>query len=537
MCCHSADKFFTFDKTILVNRFLSSLFQVFMFTICYTQIVNSQVIVQADRLKATYEVGELMNFQVTSSDSGEVNYIIRQDNHSPILKKGSFYLEAGNTYNIPFSYDEPTFLLCYVNQGELSDRAGIAISPYDIAPVEPEPDDFDAFWANQKAEMRAIPSNPQLTPHSSNSYNTTHKLVMDHLDGRKVYAYITIPKEQGPFPAFLIMPSFGGGANHVKPGSNESAQMRAITITMSIHNADPAEGDENQYIPNDISSREGNYYRYALMAGVRCIDYIFSLDDFDGQNFGVMGISQGGGLSILMSGLDDRTKMLVHSVPALCQHNGLKYDRTSGHPYFIFKSRTTEGTSEHEELTSNAIRYYDGVNFAKRYKGPSVLFLSYEDHVCPPGTGMAANNQMTGGPKVIMHSRETIHDTPDYQIKRYDGIRNFMPVTQNSNGAVSSNLGYNITSTTNTYVTNVNNPVQLSGQVTLENQLVDLESSWEKISGPGKAIFSQPKSSATSVRFDQPGTYLLKYSAIDERYIEQTDRWVTVHDYISIFVE
>jgi len=519
-----------------VNRILSSLFQVFALILCFTS-ATAQVTVKADRPKATYEVGELMNFQVTSAESGTVSFIIRQDNHAPILEKGTFYLAAGETYSIPFSHDEPAFLLCYVNQGELSDRAGIAISPYDIAPLEPEPNDFDQFWADQKAAMRAIPSKPQLTLHSSNNYNTTYKLVMDHLDDRKVYGYITFPKEEGPFPAFLVMPSFGGGADHVRPGNNESAQIRAITLTLSIHNADPEVGDEDRYLPNDISSRTGNYYRYALMAGVRAIDYIYTLENFDKQNMGVMGISQGGGLSLIMAGLDQRIKMLVHSVPALCQHNGLKYDRTSGHPYFIFKSRTTEGTAIHEERTNEAIRYYDAVNFAKRYDGPSVLFLSYEDHVCPPGTGMAANNQLIKGPKIIMHSRETQHDTPDYQIKRYDSIRNFMPVTRNSDGAISSKLGYNITTSTSSYVTSINSPVQLNGQVTLENKIVDLESAWEMISGPGKAIFSQPKSSGTSVQFDQPGTYLLKYSTLDERYIVETDRWVTVHDYISIFVD
>ena len=267
-----------------------------------------------------------------------------------------------------------------------------------------------------------------------------------------------------------------------------------------------------------------------------CIrDSLFTRDDFDKQNLGIMGISQGGGLSLIMAGLDQRIKMLVHSVPALCQHNGLTYDRESGHPYLIFKSRTTLATTEHEEATADAVRYYDGINFARRYKGPSVLFLSYEDHVCPPGTGMAANNLLTGGPKIIMHSRETVHETPDYSIKRYDSIRNFMPETRNSNGAVSTNLGYNISTNTSSFVSATNSPINLQTSIELEGQPIDLSGEWEKVSGPGKAIFSDPKSNNTNVSFDKPGTYTLKYSARDERFIEQTARWVSVHDYITLF--
>ena len=522
-----------------MNKHGDFIITVFVLLLCLASAatLEAQIHVQADRSMATYEVGELMNFQVTSTESGEVSYIIRRDNHAPILEKGSFYLEAGQTYNIPFSHEEPSFLLCYVNQEDNSDRAGIAISPYQIQPVEREPADFDAFWDKQKEEMRAVDSNPQLTPHSSNNYNDTYKLVMDHIDDRKVYAYVTIPKGQGRFPAFLVMPSFGGGADHVNPGNNESAQINAIIITMSIHNADPELGDPDRYEPNDISTREGNYYRYGFMAGVRCLDYLFTRDDFDKQNLGVMGISQGGGLSIVMAGLDDRIKMLVYSVPALCQHNGLKYDRTSGHPYFIFNSRTRDGSPEHEQNTSDAIRYYDAVNFAKRYKGPSMSFLSYEDHVCPPGTGMAANNLLTGSPKIINHSRETVHETPDYQIKRYDAIRKFMPVTKGSNGAISVDVGYGVTTTADNYTTVVDNPVTLTSTVTLEDGIVDLSSDWAKLSGSGKAIFSNPTSSTTTVKFDQAGTYVLKYNATDARYIEQTDRWVTIHNFITITVE
>lgn len=514
-----------------------NLYWAFILCLCCFQTAEAQIKIFADRDRASYDVGEVMNFQVTSTESGEATFIIRRDNHAPIIEKGSFYLEAGETYNIPFTFEEPSFLFCYVNQGDFADRCGIAFSPFDIIPVEQEPADFDAFWNAQKEEMREIPSNPVLTKHSENNFNTTYDLVMDHIDGRKVYAYISVPKGEGPFPGFLVMPSFGGGANHVTPGDNESAQINAIVIKMSIHNADPAEGDPDRYMPNDISTREGNYYRYAFMAGVRAIDYMFTRDDFDKQNLGIMGVSQGGGLSIIMAGLDQRIKLLVHSVPALCQHNGLTYDRESGHPYFLFSSRTTAATPEHEQGTADAVRYYDAINFAKRFKGPSTLFMSYEDHVCPPGTVMAANNQLTGGPKIIMHSRETVHDAPDYPIKRYDSIRNFMSVTRNSNGSVSQDLGYNVVTNTSRFVGAANTPFQLSTTVSLEQQVLDLASSWEKVSGPGKAVFTSPTSSSTAVSFDQPGTYTLKYTALDDRQLEFRPNWVTVHDYITLFVE
>ena len=93
-------------------------------------------------------------------------------------------------------------------------------------------------------------------------------------------------------------------------------------MSLSIHNTPPYQLDPNAYKPDDFSTPEGSYYYLAILAGIRAIDYIFTRPDVDGQNLGLTGASQGGGLCTLIAGFDSRVKMITMSDPALAEQIG-----------------------------------------------------------------------------------------------------------------------------------------------------------------------------------------------------------------------
>lgn len=521
-----------FTKTCVKTCLSLLVFQLFIHNI------TAQLNVVADRKNATYHAGELMHFDVTSNASGQATYSIKYDERSPSIETGTIDLVAGTTTKIPFSVFESCFVLCEVQQYGQSSRAAAAFSPYDIAPYEDEPADFDAFWNSMKQQLAAVPMNPNISFYSSTSRSTTYRVNLANIEGRRVYGWLTIPNGEGPFPASLVMPSFGSGPFHVRPRDHTAEHTGMIIFAISIHNAEPDQGDFNAYQPNDISKREGNYYRFALMGAVRAIDYIYTRPEFDGNNMMVMGVSQGGGLSISVAGLDNRIKAMINSVPALCQHSGMRYGKTSGHPYFIFKSRTENGSTAHEQGTIVASHYYDAMNFAKRFKGPSLSFMSYEDVTCPPGTVFAANNQIDGT-KVIYHRREAGHDQPDYFTDaRFDFVRKHFPQTINNSPANPSfatgyyaNAGDDQTTSIGQAI-NLNGSIQVNG---IENTWFPVQ--WEKVSGAGKVQFSDNNSHSTTATFSKAGTYVLRFVGQDTNFPEQDAKWVSVLDYVTIVVQ
>ena len=85
----------------------------------------------------------------------------------PPLQTGKVQLVNG-TAQVTGKLNEPGHLLCSVtgtaNGKPVSALAGAAIDPLLIQPSMPVPDDFDAFWNEQKKKLAAVPMNPRLTP-------------------------------------------------------------------------------------------------------------------------------------------------------------------------------------------------------------------------------------------------------------------------------------------------------------------------------------------------------------------------------------
>jgi len=227
--------------------------------------LKSQIHVTADRPTATYEAGETMNFEVVADAWGPIDYFIRFDTKTPTLARGRIFANPGIPTRIPFTLDEPGGVICVIQNDTASASAGAIFSPYDLQPFTEEPADFDDFWNGVRAELDAVPMDPVLAPYSSTALSETFRVNLGNINNRRVYGYISIPKGiTGPFPAILTLPAFGDIANIVNPDEVIAEWGGALSMTISIHNAEPDEYDPNAYQPNHISHRDSIYYKNAI---------------------------------------------------------------------------------------------------------------------------------------------------------------------------------------------------------------------------------------------------------------------------------
>ena len=509
----------------------------FVLSLCCLSVLTTlraQIHVVTERPTAVYEVGEQITFNVLADYTGKADYTIKLDARSPVLERGTIDVIAGQNVQITYTHNEPAFLLCEVN-GTILSKAGVAVSPFELDLAGNEPADFDQFWQSQINLINNVNIDPILTYVSETPNTNTYRLNLANIEGRRVHGFISVPKGNGPFPAFVTMPSFGSGAGHVFSREFDAEILNSIIVVLSIHNAPADVGDPNAYMPDDYTDHFKNYYRYGLLGAVQTINYLFTRNDFDKVNLGVMGISQGGGLSTCVAGLDNRIKLLVASVPALCHHAGLHYDRTSGHPHYLFKSRNTFSSDpSHEIRAVEATKYFDAAIFAKRFKGPSCYFMSFEDEVCPPGSVMTANNQLEGE-KVIFYRRESGHDNPDYWQGRLEFIRTHMPETRQPLNGAPKDLSYSAVITGQNNV-GIGQSLSLTSRLTLDGIALDLPVKWDKHTGPGAVEFSDICSDQTTVTFSEAGTYVLKAIYTDDRGLGSDDSWVQVFDFITVTV-
>lgn len=498
-----------------------------------------QLTVSTDVDKAIYSAGDVATFEINSTTSGTATYTIKYDDYTTPISTGSINLTAGVTSSVTHSEATEGVVFCKVVQGGNTAIATAAFSPYEIESFELEPSDLKSFWNSKIQDLAAVAMNPVVTLHSTDTYSTTYNVELDNIDGRKVYGYLSVPNTTGPFPAVITLPPYGNAANITNPEKELAERAGVLSFSVGIHNVLPSQVDPNAYQPDDYTDPNTNYYKYALLGAVRAIDYIYSRSDFDGQNVGATGISQGGGLALNIASIDDRINLLMYSVPALSQVAGLAHGKASGFPNYVYRSRIENGTAAHEAATIDATRYYDAMFHARYCDFPVLVNMSYIDEVTPLATGYAAFNQLPkDNERVLLHSIKKGHESPgEYWLARYDFIHRHFPTSQSTTTFPWS--------TTNGYQVDAGNPTTgEEGDLIPLTATIDYNSTtdpaydlqWSVMSGPGTVTFTNPNSYSTNATFNMPGDYVLKFKADDMGLMAAGQRYFSLVDYVTVTV-
>lgn len=513
---------------------------IYRFTFYFLLISSSlfaQLNVVADRPSAIYESDELMNFLVTSDENGSVSYKIFYDRFVPVIQSGVLNLTAGTTLSIPYANPEPGIVYIEVIQNNQKSFAAAAFDPFDIAPIGNPPDDLDQYWNLQKDQLSQIPLELEISFYESHEHSTTFEIRLNNIDGRNIYGLLSVPDTEGPHPAILTLPPFGNGVDVVTPEHILAERVGVLSLSVSIHNVPVNLEDPVGYETGDSNNPDSIYYRYALMGAVQAINYLETRDDYSGF-LAINGVSQGAGLSMLLAGIEERVDLMVQSNAALCQHQGILEDKASGFPYYIERSRTEENDPIHESETINATKYYDAVYLNKNIDFPTYHIISYEDTITPSATVFAAYNQIIA-PKILLHARELGHVHPnEYFSGRRFFYRRYMPGPLDPSWPFpEENVGYQVDAGPDIVLQNNDNSVSLNAIVNLEgDQRTDFMVNWKMIEGPGVASFNDATSFNPTVSFSMPGSYLLRFTALDE-YPEEEEKFYTLQDYVRVTVE
>ncbi len=520
-----------------MNYLLNRLILLWLFISIFTFATQAQspFLVTTSSVDKTYKVNEWMTFDVVSNVTDSVSYEIRFDRYAPPIQKGKIGLKAGQTTKIFFKAEEPCALICTVSTPQFSDVEGAVFEPFNIKPLEEEPNDFDAFWQEALAELARVPIDPKLSFYEATNYSTTYRLNLGMIDGRRVYGFLSVPKLEGKMPAVVSLPSFGAGTGIVRPVNDIAENIGALSLAISIHNAEPDAVDPRAYEPDNLTNPKEYYQRYAVLAAVRAIDYFFTRSDFNGS-VGLTGVSQGGGLVVMVAGVDKRVNAITFGNPTHSEHSGLRHERATGFPYYLVRAKTAFRDEVVLQKVAEASKYYDNIYFAKRYKNPSFGVLGYEDQVCPTATSFAAFNQLSGK-KILLSATKLAHNNPgEYWTLRYDFFRRFLAGADRSPlPYVQIHKGYEIDAGRDTSI-HINSPLMLNGVAALRNTPLTKNICWKKLSGDGEVIFTNPNEAKTNVNFSNTGEYILVLEVRDETLLG-TDKFYTLIDQVKITVK
>jgi cephalosporin-C deacetylase-like acetyl esterase len=259
-------------------------------------------------------------------------------------------------------------------------------------PLTRQPD-FKQFWKDTLAELAKIPMDAKVTPVPEQSDATAEafRVSLATLGGRRVWCWYWKPRKPGRYPVQFQLPSSGVypfQANHAPHGGD------LCGMWMAIHGLpvdfDPQKPPQDptawNYWTHGISSPKTSMWRTIYASMVRGLDFLCSREEVDAKRIMVAGGSQGGGLSMVLAGLDRRVAM---AAPA---HSGLaRLDWTVLHaPGFWPFGMGAKPPGQSTEQFLATLSYFDAANFTPDIACPLVAEVSLLDTVTASGNQICA---------------------------------------------------------------------------------------------------------------------------------------------------
>jgi cephalosporin-C deacetylase-like acetyl esterase len=392
-----------------------------------------KIFISPDHTDWLYKTGEPVKFNISVYRNNvllkgaKLRYEIGPEKMEPTkketvtLKDGTLSLEAG-------TMKTAGFLRCIATvEADGKEYRGLTTAgfePQAIKPTVDNPADFKAFWDNAKADLAKIPVDARMTllPERCTELTNVYHLSLQNVNSSRFYGILCVPKKEGKYPAILRVPGAG-----VRPynGMIAEADKGFITLEVGIHGipvtmdpgvyVDLARGPLNGYQAANLDDRDRYYYKRVYLGCVRAVDFLTGMPQYDGQNLGVTGGSQGGALSIITAGLDSRIKWLGAFYPALADVTGYLHGRAGGWPH-LFTGDNLAYNNKPDRIKTTG--YYDVVNFARLVNVPGRYAWGFNDETCPPTSMYAAYNVIPGPKSLDINFLDTGHWTYPEQTEK-----------------------------------------------------------------------------------------------------------------------
>ena len=292
-----------------------------------------------------------------------------------------------------------------VHGKKVEEKLGLAFDEDRLVSTSRRPTDFVNFWENQLASLKDVPLDAQLRYDSTLSTDSVAVYQVSYQvdkSSSRFFGVLNIPKflpKGAKCPAIVIYPGAGVRGYGAE---NRYAKLGFITLQVGVHGlpidlpkevyTNMAKASLSGYQFYNLLTRENYYFNRVIKGAVRALDFIESLKEYDGKDLFVMGSSQGGALSLIVTSLDNRVKAVAAYCPALCQTSGSLFGQAEGWPQPMKKLK-----EENPRLIDDAqlsIPYYDVANFISLINVPVFMTWGLIDDVTPASTIFGAYNQL-----------------------------------------------------------------------------------------------------------------------------------------------
>lgn len=399
------------------------LFCAFIFICIPLLVVSQSVMLEQTRVSGKYTKGEKIEYFFTGHGNiiDTVHITVFRNNKEEIEKK-TVFIENERQLLFSGSFDTACAVMLLARYRGGMASLGSVVEPGQLMPGSPAPDDFRAFWKQQKKSLNALPWDVKSTPVINETIPEgfiCRDIEINCLGPKPARGYYVKPSgtEAGSAPAVLLVHAAGVKGSWCRSEPSNAlkyAKYGAICFDLNAHGMlngqsedyyDQLEkGELKDYWMIGIKSRDDFYFRGMYLRLLRAIEFLTRQPEWDRKRILVIGESQGGGQALAAAGLDSRVSAVVAIVPAMCDWLGTFADRRGGWP------QIAESDSAKERIMKT-IPYFDAANLLSGSRAAIFSEIGFVDMTCPPASVYAALNQ-SKGKKIIIGVPYRAHHQP-----------------------------------------------------------------------------------------------------------------------------
>jgi len=292
--------------------------------------------------------------------------------------------------------------------------------------------DFEAFWAETLAESASSPLNARLEDVSYPAIGVrVSEVYYDGWRGARICAWYLVPQGEGPFPALVQYHGYSGGKSGIHNYLAWALQ-GYVVLALDVrgqagksNNPGPYTGGHVMgWMTQGIMDPAEYFYRGAYVDCVRALDLLSALPEVDARHIGIMGISQGGGLTLAVAALDSRPVVAMAEVPYLC-HFKRATDLAVRGPYLEIADYLRRWPKQDEQVW-RTLSYFDNMNLAPWIKCPVLMDVGLQDDICPPSSVYAEYNKITAPKQMKVYPYHSHASVEDFCEEKYRWAHHYL---------------------------------------------------------------------------------------------------------------
>jgi cephalosporin-C deacetylase len=274
-------------------------------------------------------------------------------------------------------------------------RAAAGYRVAEMRPDVPRPGNFHDFWQRLVAEAGAQTPGFYMRRDERLSRRGLEVWVVqyDSIGGKTIHGLFATPASARGLPAILYLPGYG--ARPVEAPvvlATHGWVVLAIDVRGNrIDRARPRAFED--YCTEGIESPDNYVYREIVGHALRGLSFLASREETDPSRIAVVGVSEGGGVGLILAALSPQVAAVAADAPMLV--NFPLSLRAASWPY----TELARYLQQHAESRGNVLQtlsYFDVANFAPDIHCPVLLSTGFLDRVSLPGAVFGLYNVLPG---------------------------------------------------------------------------------------------------------------------------------------------